>query len=155
MFHLVSSTSGSVSTFQLLQRRCSQHACHLIFFGQSLPLVIPAYSGFWVQLNLHLGTKATYSISYTLSYTYGGGCCASCRIAHQEQLWGLVTCPRTPQHADHQGNQTSDLSVTRRCHYLWATASLRLCNRTPVFEKPKSGGRYFTEQGYLVSQANT
>ena len=37
-------------------------------------------------------------------------------------VWGSLTCPRRLRHAD-QGNQTSDLPITRRWLYIWATAA--------------------------------
>ena len=70
------------------------------------------------RIHLHSGhsaanlSKVTYSNSYTHSYTDGGGCHAKCRPAHYGQFWGSVSCQMTRRHAD-QGNQTSDLLITR------------------------------------------
>ena len=61
-------------------------------------------------------SKTTCSNSHIHSYIDAAGCHARCRPAHQEQLWGSVSCPRTLRHAD-QGNGTSDLLITRRWLY--------------------------------------
>ena len=51
-------------------------------------------------------------------------CKVSCKVVTSTSgaVWGSVSWPRTPQHAD-QGNQTSNLPLTRRWLYPWATAT--------------------------------
>ena len=60
-------------------------------------------------------------ISYTNSYTDGSGCHARCRLAHQEHFGVQYLAQR---HAD-QGNWTSDLPITWRWLYPWATVRER------------------------------
>ena len=67
-----------------------------------------------------LSWKATYSNSYihTLMVMAAMQCVSSTSGA----VWGSVSCPRTPQHAD-QGKRTSNRPITRNLLlYPWATA---------------------------------
>ena len=66
--------------------------------------------------------KSTYSNSYIHSHTDGGGCHARCRPAHWEQF-GVQYLAQGHFDMQTRGNQTSDLPITRRWLYPWATAT--------------------------------
>ena len=132
MFHLVSSTSGSVSSCfsafaanSLATSSSPDRAHHYSYLhtprdAWNVLTLLPALlSAFGFNFICILGQKQ-FIVIYTLMAV------AAVQVADQQirSSFSLVSCPRTLQHADCQGNQTSNLLITRCCLYPWATAAL-------------------------------